>query len=61
MDRRLTLGPKPPCKYSGGSKEGGPPAPYFLTKMRPEGPKIFFFLRPGPPLSQGLCTRLSME
>ena len=36
---------------SGGSR-GGPP--YFYTKLRPEGRKIF--LRP-PPLSQGLDDR----
>ena len=32
-----------------GRGPGGPPSPYFLTKLRPEGWKKFLFLRPGPP------------
>ena len=46
--------------YSGGSRGGarGAAPPYFLTTLRPEGWKKFFFLRPGPPfLSQGLDDR----
>ena len=35
---------------SGGSKGGvGGPPPYFQTNLRPEGPRNFFFLRPGLP------------
>ena len=53
MDRRLTLGPQPPCKYSGGSRGGargeGPALPHFWTKMRPEGPKKNFFGGRAPP------------
>ena len=51
-----------------GEGPGGPgPPPYFWTKLRPEGPPIFFFWRlpplfsglrmtatPPPPLSEGL-------
>ena len=33
-----------------GRGPGGLPPPYFLTTLRPEGLKKFFFLRPGPPL-----------
>ena len=40
---------------TGGAGEAGSP-PYFWTKLRPEGPKNFF-LRPPPPLSQGLGDR----
>ena len=40
-----------------------PPAAYFSTKMRPEGPKNIFFGNrplppPTPPLSEGLDRRL---
>ena len=41
-----------------GEGPGGAAPPYFLTTLRPEGWKKFFFLRPGPPsLSQGLDDR----
>ena len=35
-----------PVAHPGG-RAGGPPPPYFLTKLRPEGPKKFFG-RPAP-------------
>ena len=41
---------------SGGSRGGARVPPYFWTKMRPEGPKNFFW-RPALPLSQGLDDR----
>ena len=44
----------------GGSRGGArkAPLPYFLTKLRPEGPKKHFFsLRPLPSLSQSLKER----
>ena len=39
-----------------GKGPGGSAPLYFETKMRPGGPTTFF-LRPGPPLSQGLDDR----
>ena len=36
---------------------GGPPPPYFSTKMRPERPKKYFFGDRAPHLSQGLDDR----
>ena len=42
------------CKSSGGSRGPTPaPAPYFLTKIRPEGPEKIFS-DTASPLSQGL-------
>jgi len=38
---------------------GGPPPPYFPTKMRPEGPKKMFLETGPPPLSRGLDDRPS--
>ena len=32
-----------------GEGPGGPRPPYFLTKMRPEGPKKIFFADRAPP------------
>ena len=56
------------CKSSGGFRGPTPaPAPYFLTKIRPEGPKKIFsdtappYLRvwmTPPPLSEGLDSPL---
>ena len=46
---------------SRGARPRPPPPPYFLTKLRPQGPK-FFFLEVGPlppPLSQGHEDRAS--
>lgn len=42
--------------YSGGSRRGarGTRPPYFLTKLSPEGRKMFFGDRVPPLLSQGL-------
>ena len=46
--------------YSGGSREGGHPLFNLWTKLRPKGPKNYFW-RPPPPLSKGVdeCPPLS--
>ena len=40
-----------------GRGPGGPPPPYFRTKLRPEGPKKFFLETSPPPVSKGLVDR----
>ena len=40
-----------------GRGQGGPPPPYFSTKMRPEGPNTIFWGTGPPPLSEGLDDR----
>ena len=40
--------------------QGGPPPPYFYSKLRPEGPKIFFGDR-APSLSQGMDPVLILD
>ena len=43
----------------GGARGARPHSPCFQAKLRPEGPKYFFFETGPPPFSQGVDDRLT--